>query len=250
MNEKVLAALTDIENRYMDKWGLIGTDWPSGIDGGDSSHKMSHLAIALYLNKMDADAVTSLAVIHKHGLVRHPDPDKWYSNPLTFSRDQFSPRVMAASFLGLVTAGKQYFKAHLKHLLLFAWNIWPSWNEPGPFAKYGTNYKLPDITLFENWGFYIRLFRFWPLYPLLLISDLETVINAIIKRFDSDIDINNTLAAATHATLIMPTGLGRLAVRIMRPVIEAKLKAYWAKERNEPPIDIIWIEGLKRQQLL
>lgn len=243
MNEKVLAALTDIENRYMDKYGLIGTSWPEGIDGGDSSHKMSHLAIALHLNEMDSDAVSALAIIHRYGLVRHPDPNKWYSNPKTFSRDQFSPRVIAASLLGIQSAVTSYFYSHLKRALLFAWNTRPSWNE-------GTQFKMPDITGPENLGFYIRGLRLYLLYPLLFILDLQTLVDAIIKRNDKDIDINNSLAASIHASVVMPTGLGHIAMRIMKPVIETKLKAYWSKDRNEPPIDVIYIEGLKKQGYL
>lgn len=244
MNEKVEAALIDIENVYMDSWGLIGTRWPSGIDGGDTSHKMAHLAIAMHLLHSDMDGIAAMALIHRWGpMVRHPDIFKWYSNPKTFSRDQFSPRVIAASLLGLRSALNDFFSAHLKHFLLFAWNTIPSWNE-------GTKAKMPDITGLENLGFYIRGYRLYLFYPLLFIFDLETLINAIIKRFDSDFDINNGLAAQILAMKIMPTGLGHLAFKIMKPVIVKKLQQYWSKERNEPPIDVLYIEGLRTQGLL
>lgn len=246
MKEKVLAALADIENVYMDEWGLVGTRHPGGIDGGDSSHKMSHLAIGLYLNNMEMDGAATLALMHRHGLIRHPDKSKWYSDPRTFSRDQFSPRVMAGSLLGIRSAVRQYKAEHKKNWFLRAWNTIPSWNE-------GTEKKFPDgadWTGPENYGFYIRGLRQYFRYWFLLVADIQTVIDCTIKRFDSDLDINNSLTAAVMACEIMPTGLGHLAWYILKPVVERKLKAYWHKERNEPPIDVILIEGLKSKGYL
>ena len=252
--------LSRIREKYTDKFGLVVT---SQMDGGDTSHKVSHLTIAQFFSfwsplSTRVQLLRTMAIqVWILGLIRHPDPDKWYSNPKTFSRDQFTPRVIVAALtaqFGDTTILKSYFQSHLRRLLLVAWNTQGSWNEKATFKLFGftiwEDFKCPDFTGPENWGFYIRGFRIWWLYPLLFIFDLETLVNAVIKRFDSDFDINNGLAAQLLAMEVMPTGIGRLSYTIMKPVVEKKLLQYWDKDRYEPPIGELYIEALKARGLL
>jgi hypothetical protein len=185
------------------------------------------------------------------GLRRHPDTTKWYSELNRFSRDQFAPRVILSALLNHTSILKDYFKAHLKHLLLFTWNTRHNWVYPEGHPNYNPNetlkysqWKLPDLTGPEFWGFYIRGFRCKLLYPLLILSDLETLLSAIVKRFDKDPDINNCLAACLLAKKVMPTGLGHLAYLVIKPVLKDKLRKYWTIDHYEPPIGELYIKTL------
>lgn len=236
---------------YIDSYGLITT---IAKDGGDSSHKTAHYALASDNNE---PLINMRRVFLEKGLVRHPDTTKWYSETQRYSRDQFAPQVILSA-LHQDNWLKIFFRKHLSRGLLFTWNTRHNWVYPENDPRYDPNEtlkyepkKMPDITSpFEFWGFYIRGFRLKLLSFWLIASDIETLISAVVKRFDKDCDINNCLAACYLAMRVMPTGIGYIAFKILKPVIRSKLREYWAEEKGEPPIGEYWIKKLELEGYL
>lgn len=225
-------------NRYIDKFGLIVQDVNGNTtgDGGDGTHKTSHLEIALFLNDDPAHpSFEKLIDVQKATpFVRHPDPSKWYSQLDRFSRDQATPYVIALALNKNYKMLFHFFVRHMLHGFLFTWNYVPNWVMPG---DPGYKKKMPDITLFEFFNVYIRGFRLYPLYPLLLLGDLEMLGGAIVKRFSKGNDIANSLANVLLAKEIMPTPLSYLARKILKSIVQPKLDSYFKEENMEPPIN-------------
>src|SRR5690606_36918964 len=135
-----------------------------------------------YLVRVQHSDILYKLWINQGNYCRHPDPSKWYSKSDVMSRDQATPNVIA---MGLTNNRKlllDFFKGHLKRGLLFMTNT--RHNEPS-----NTKAKLPDVTGPEFWGYYIRGFKLWFLWPILLIFDLETLITSLTKLFKkNDLD--------------------------------------------------------------
>jgi hypothetical protein len=223
-------------NRYVDKFGLIVQDVNGNTqgDGGDSCHKTSHLEIALTLmHEPPHPSFEKLKDVQKATpFVRHPDPSKWYSETNRFSRDQATPYVIALALNKSYKMLFHFFIRHMLHGFLFTWNTVPNW-----ISSIGAKKKMPDITFAEFFNIYIRGFRLYPLYPMLLLGDLEMLGGVIIKRFDEDIDVANGLANVLLAQQVMPTPLSYLARKILKPVAQKKLDAYFKEWNMEPPLN-------------
>ncbi len=228
-------------NRYIDNYGLIVQDLNgySKGDGGDAAHKTSHYAIASFLSgKEPHESFKKLIEVQKATpFVRHPDTSKWYSMTNRMSRDQSFPYVIALALLGNFKMLFHFFIRHMLHAFLFTWNTIPNYVMPGD-----TQYKkkLPDLTLFEFFNVYIRGFRLYPLYPLLLLGDLEMLGSCIIKRYDNDKDVCNSVASVLLAKAVMPTPLSYLARKILKPVAQKKLDEYFREDWMEPPINEVY----------
>lgn len=195
---------------YTDKWNMIVT---SEKDGGDSC---AYGCALMYVDIIKAQA----HIIPKDNYLnqlevapgrycRHPDPAKWYSNPDTLSRDQMTPLLVLLGLTKDVPRLKRLFWSHLKRGLLFAWNTRMNGAAPGT-PKYA--WKFPDITGPEIWATWIRSFRLYPLYPLLVAFDVQTLIGAIQDRYfpSTTIQMNQTLLT-DFSTRIMPTPTSLLA---------------------------------------
>jgi len=263
-------------NDYIDKFGMIVT---KEGDGGDSCAHGCAIAYGALRTGTKEKVFINVDALHKAPgrFVRHPDPDKWYSDLDRMSRDQLSPLLALLGLIGTKDSRKvlwQIFKAHAKRLFLFSWNTrrndptpenhgkarYP--DDPGvkqltrkdkfiikyriPFLEitsgyHNYNWKLPDITFMETWATYIRGFRLYPLYPLLLLFDLENFLGSVKYRMSgfkaSDIQMNHVVLTdlATH---IMPT-----PISLLSRYIYGKKYAIWALNRkwggieNEPPVN-------------
>jgi hypothetical protein len=141
--------------------------------------------------------------------VRHPD--QW-NDTKDFSRDQQTPLVVAmGEFKNERERLKRLFRRHSER-----------------FFKY----QNADFASPEHIGFYIRAFRYWPLYPFLFGSDFFMLFNSFILIFkgkDPDNvgdDINHTLAIL-QARISMPTPvsfIARLVYKFLRPKNNGNLK--------------------------
>jgi hypothetical protein len=161
--------------------------------------------------------------------VRHPDTDKWYGRPWRFSRDQ-----LIGLLCGLIArrnrdadvllVGHSLFQKHLLRGFLFAWNRIRNFQyetvgehliKSTPDVKWNSKPKMSDITGPEVWGLWIRFWNWWPLYPLLLIFDLETLVGAILWRWKpkNDITRNHMLIMITQKNC-MPTPASWLALKL------------------------------------
>ena len=200
-------------NNYIDKFGMVVTNQ---MDGGDScAHGLAMHYGAAVLKVVLPPAIESLdeycAKLEKGfgRYVRHPDPTMWYSETNRFSRDQLTPLLLALALTKRRKRLATLFLAHAAHLLLFAWNTRINASLPGT-AAYA--WKLPDITGPDIWAAYIRGFRFWPLYPILVVFDLMNVITAVQNRYWPQNTIQmNAVLMVDFAARVMPTPTALLA---------------------------------------
>lgn len=167
---------------------------------------------------------------------RHPDPTMWYSNPDTLSRDQLTPLLC---LLGLLKSKRRndLFIEHLKHGLFFAWNVRMNAALPNT-SDYA--WKIPDLTGPEIWACWIRAYRFWPLYPLLMFFDIQTLIGGIQYRWFSPSTIQmNQVIVTDFSTRVMPTLTSLLARFVYGKVVSTKaLDANWGESTPfNPPVN-------------
>jgi hypothetical protein len=218
---------------YLDKYDLIVQ---KDGDGGDSAQRIGMWAFGSLFNSQPDEVEfyrqLKAITIGAGEFVRNPDPTKWYSNPLNFSRDQTRALVMAMGVYGFDLA---LFR-NLKNLILnfFRYpNIYPNFTKPGDpsYIK-----KVPDIASPEDLGEYIRAFysagfkSMLLLYPLVLLGDLFKLLGTLISVFYVDRDLTqyddlNSIMSFLQAFKWMPTPLSWLARKIyckFRPVIPNK----------------------------
>lgn len=137
----------------LDSLGLIVA---ADEDGGDTAQRSGFYAIA---NKDDGYYCKAKKLLEPKldgNWVRHPIQ---YPNPKDFSRDQTIPNIIALGLLNYKMSLYRMLKAQLKRFGL---------------------YQNGDIFTPQDIGYYIRAFKFWPLYLFLWFSDLFILINTII----------------------------------------------------------------------
>lgn len=255
--------------RFFDKRKLIVQ--PTDGDGGDSCQRMGfyHAGLVMrakkepmiihkypYSRKEHYEyALIQLQHSSKKGIYcRHPDPEKWYSDFDRLSRDQATPMVIA---MGLYGMKKRLFWFLLKHILRLGFftntkrnGIYKNEDEhtrkaPG-WLKWDYSWKLPDIAGPEFWGFYIRGFRLFPLYPLLFVCDLGTLIGSLIRRFNDDVDVLNHVCASVYAQHIMPTPISWLVSKVnSADELSWKMKTYFRRSKGPSGFATLYKELLK-----
>lgn len=209
------------------KFNLIAQP-PPGYDGGDTAQREGSFALCIaLLHDIDlCNGEELLNVTNRYSKVldllndpnhpgflrRWPDPLYWGGQSDRFSRDQSIPNVIAMGILNRPKL-KKFMINHLKRALMFTTNTRNNWAQPGT-PDYA--WKLPDLTMLGFWSLYIRAFRCWALYPLLLVFDLDFVVGSIIKVLsyskdpsnNDDINHINCLLQAEHD---LPTPWSKLA---------------------------------------
>jgi hypothetical protein len=186
------------------------------------------------------------------GLIRRfANAPYWGSDSDRLSRDQATPNVIA---MGLASREhlRKFFWAHLKHgwllitnntrrngataenhgekwyefaeplkwhhRLVLKWRI-PILDVPKGYRNY--NWKLPDLTVLDFHGLYLRAFGYKVAWPLLLITDLALLGGSYSKVYsygkdaESSDDLNH-LVSMYQAKMVMPTPLSWLAFRVYR----------------------------------
>ena len=229
----------DLVQPAIDSFGLIAQLPSNGRDGGDTAQREGMFAIAVaYLYKLKkTDPLEYAELKHRYeynlerldcgpgNILRHIDPTMWYSDSDRMSRDQWTPNVIAMGMLDLKPELKRMFFGHLKRALLFTTNTrrnhcYPD-NHPKHMSDQDYSWKMPDITILSSWGYYIRGFRVWPLYPLLLITDLDLLVNSLIwiykfAKAPEDTDILNHTNSLLQARWSMPTPISWIARKILK----------------------------------
>lgn len=238
----------------IDQYGMI----ISGSDGGDSCHRMYTAFIRLRLqylvgaiksvpapfDNIADPAKTQLELEpHQDGIyIRNPDPEKWYSDPRNFSRDQMVPAMCYHTLMTnsiakpLANQARRYQARLLKACLkryMFAQNTYPNWIDVKDYND--KNKKTPDFLNFELWGIFARAFiktRWAPLaLPFIVLGDTFLIFSALFKCFapinedgtlkfrlpgPNDVDddnMNNTLMITQY---VFPTPLSWLARKIYK----------------------------------
>jgi hypothetical protein len=194
-------------------------------------------------------------------LRRHPDATKWYHDTNRMSRDQWVPNIVS---LGIVERSLLW-KMALKHMLrlgLLTTNTRENGavrdNNPSMSLwqrmKYAVGlynpgiptyaWKLPDITDPSIWGAIIRGLNLKILWPLLLLSDLILVGNALMMLYGSPTDDQNTYQMLLlQSNYILSTPVSKLALWIYKktnPI--SALNAYFAPANNGPAMNQVYQE--------
>ena len=245
---------------------------PPGYDPGDTAQREGMYATGIHLlhrlgkcsdeeyefTKVRYEEVLSrLSDPFNEGFLRrYPDPAYWGGQSDRFSRDQAIPNVVAMGFMNRQRLSR-FFWGHLKSRgLLFMTNTRDNWAwQPGhpEYDPQKYKWKLPDVTLFSFWALYVRAFRNYALYPLLLFLDLEMLGSVLIKCFwygkdKSKNDDLNLQIEMLQSMAVMPTPVSKLAVwayRKFRPypnnslgatnVAQACLNAYFRNPNHPGP---------------
>jgi hypothetical protein len=218
---------------YIDAYAVIVQ---KDMDGGDSLHREGMYAFGKKLrydnfeNKVLVQDSSSLRrpasedIIERFEVspgvyVRHPDPNKWYSNPDTTSRDQIMPIIA-------------YCAAYEDYPRL--WRLFTAVAQRGMFAQNTIRIgngeidkKIPDPMIL-NFAQFIRAGGWWtaPLYPLLFVFDSIELIGTVFVamplhfqddhliprlRTGNDVDDNNVVIQHLLAAHYKPTPISELS---------------------------------------
>lgn len=215
------------ERMKTDKLGLPLTN---GEDGGDSACIAGNLLVTGF-------QVPIQYYLMGEEPVRHPDQNKWYGRPGRFSRDQ-----LVGMLCGMAIdqrnqwARLALFRMHQQRGFCLAWNkirnhVYETYEEhrvkSTPDVAWNIEPKMPDICGPEVWALWIRVWRAWYLYPLLLILDLENFVGALHWRWFRDDNVARNHLLTTHVgRKVMPTPWSWLSYRLTP---WADLKARWKK---------------------
>lgn len=256
---------------YIDSHKLLGKSWhATGKDsGGDSAQRMGMYHSGIYfLNLLQIDVPSeyidgpgafedsiSRLFSPKGYWRRHSDENRWYGSWDRMSRDQITSILVC---LGLNKKWSVLARTFFRHLffrgLLFMTNTRRNGStaqnngeeySPGKFRDY--SWKLPDLTLFENWSLYIRClpkpFGFLG-YLVLLLADLQTLVGGLIRNKNDDKDVLNHCIISVNATVNYPTPIIYLANRLTNwDLMAEKMERYF--DPTEPPLHKIWIPLIK-----
>lgn len=238
--------------------GIVGQPkqgYPDGIEGGDSLNWQGHYYfLRNFPNKrlLAAAYVADFESPRFPGLyVRHPNPKATKHGFGAYcegnfrgceSRDQMTGKLCFLSLVGPSKALLRTFKQHLCRGLLFANNTIRNGEDPRNHRP-----KLPDLTGPDIWSLYIRGFRLWPLYPLLIIFDLHLFLTAVLQNFKKDPDIISHVIKVLTAQTILPTPLGWLAAKVLsQEHVLTKLLKYWGGFRQQPGMYQLYVPWIKK----
>lgn len=213
-------------NAFVDKHGHIAQG-PPHRDGGDSFSFAGQVMVAFYARHHfkktgDAEYIYQREQYLKrldklrygYGIyLRHNVEPEWATKPDRMSRDQMTANIAAMGFL------EQNSKLWVMLLFLifrlgFATNTRAN-------GKLKAPWKLPDFCGPKILGMFIRALKLYPLYPLLLLTDLHMLIDSIVqiigaKKNPEDTNETNHIVSLLQSTITMPTLISYLARKIYR----------------------------------
>ncbi len=201
-------------------------------DGGDSLQREGMYAFGKWLvlanggqptifeipERQNASKIINKFEVSPGIYVRHPDPQRWYSDPDTTSRDQLVPLIAYCGAYRDYPRLWRFFKAVVKRGF-FSQNI----QRAGDVPK---KWKTPD-TFLGHLGLFIRAGGAYtdPLYPLLFVTDTIDFIGTLLQHFPlhftlsskrfrmkemRDVDDNNAIIAHLMAAHFKPTPISEL----------------------------------------
>jgi hypothetical protein len=185
----------DVHNLiHFDAHGLIVQ---ANGDGGDTAQRTGMLFFQYRDEEAFVNALDQLEIAP--GIyVRHPYQAGFRNDPNRFSRDQQRALVIAMGSYRMDDRLWRLAKAHL--------------------ARFG-KYQNLDYLGPSHLGEYLRAFRAWPVYPLLLITDVGLVVSSIdiaLTKDKDNVDDNNHVMALVQASQTMPTPISWLATRLYK----------------------------------
>lgn len=163
------------EAMNLDSNGLIvQLDGDQGDTAGREGDYWFFVGLNKYYSSRNFKDVLFMLQVNPGEFVRNPIH---YNDPNDFSRDQTVPLILAMGEM------KEY------NILKLVF-----WKQVRNFFRYQNG----DIGLPGDFGYYIRAFRWGWLYPVLLVSDFQLLVNSVIRVIkgsdtDTSDDINHTL---------------------------------------------------------
>lgn len=245
---------------YVDSYALIVQQ---DGDGGDTLQREGMYAFGKWLRYNSADNTVYINAIPerrdtakifdklevKPGIyVRHPDPNKWYSNPKTTSRDQMIPVLAYCAAYEDYPRLWRLFKATAQRGM-FSQNI----KRAGAGHK---EFKVPD-TFLGHLSLFIRAGGYWtaPFYPLLFLTDSVSLVGSILhlipihweqtnKRFRfkeaRDVDDNNAIIYHLMSAKFKPTPISWLNRQLYALTRQANNGNYLLGEDNHVMGALVW----------
>jgi hypothetical protein len=266
-------------NGNIDSFGVITQNAQDNWDGGDTTQREGMFLCAMWYhlqanrvtqNDFEWSAVRYLRIIDRlnygngRSLRRHPDPSKWYHDPNRMSRDQLTSNICA---LGYVDQNllKQIMLKNLLRMGLFATNTrengatqanstpMTTWQYVQYFLGWRPSYpvwgwSLPDLTDPSIWGAYIRGLNWRVLWPLLLLTDLVNLVNALIILYETKQGTATDDQLSQQMLLLqsvyrMPTPVSKLAMRLYKKTNPMNsLNEYFAPANDGPAMNEIYQE--------
>lgn len=202
---------------HVDEHGLLTTrNWNTNagilkFEGGDTAHREGMYILGLHLTGQSQDmqgrslfqrmkmVIEKLRHPQKKGIWRrHPDESRWYGFWDRMSRDQLIPTVCALSVTGFDNYIDELFLSLFKRFSTT--NYWRhNGTYPPDHPRYdaewekSSGHKWTDKKPFGDicgpsfWALFWRHkinkrgWRYWWSYPLILLGDIETLVNSVIK---------------------------------------------------------------------
>lgn len=211
---------------FVDSYGTFDTPTHKG---GDSLHRVGMFWALIGMGGADKMAKylagpmptfkdqIKLHKVHQGNYVRHPNKEWDASDFDRFSRDQMKPLIVALGYWDRAEL-KDLAIGHLKRGFLFMTNTRQNGANKHSHGTNGYDYswRMPDITGPDVWALFIRAFRAWWLYPLLLVFDLYLVFTAIKWRWSPKHNIAmNSCLCIMYAKAALPTPWSWLATKIV-----------------------------------
>jgi len=210
---------------YYDNNGLIvQRDGDGGDTAGREGDYFFHLGLTGYVYT-DFDRVLEALQVSPGVFIRNP---VHYNDPKDFSRDQTVPLILAMGEMGRTKVLKLLLKKQIKN-----------------YFRYQNN----DIGAFSDVGYYIRAFKAWYLYPVLVLTDLQLIGESIIRCIqgknpvDTSDDINHTLALLQSQNRFPTVGsyIARKIYKLFRPGgIQAAWDRYFSPESGANPFNDLY----------
>ena len=183
-----------------DQWNFIVQ--ASDGDGGDTAQREGMYAFALppgALTTLRFNYQSNLLEVAPATWVRHPYQPEFRSDPAHMSRDQHDPLIAAWGHHKLRKPLKRSLRGHIKR-----------------FGRYqNKDWANPNTV-----SLYVRAFRAWYMWPLLLLTDFGLIISSIdkiIKSRDPNVsDDNNHIIRLLQAQRYLPTPVSWLARKIYK----------------------------------
>lgn len=173
-------------------------------DGGDTAGREGDYWFFVGVNKYFCSRnfkdVLFMLQVNAGEFVRNP---VHYNDPKDFSRDQTVPLILAMGEMKEYNILKLVFWKQVKRFGAYQ-NFSVKWSKelPDNDERYkkilGRIWVKGDIGSPEDFGYYIRAFRWGWLYPVLLVSDIQLLMNSFIRVIrgsdtNTSDDINHTL---------------------------------------------------------
>ena len=270
----------DLMQPNIDSFGVIAQGPGDNRDGGDTTQREGMFMCAMQYHlkagriaQADFDQmaarykgiIDNLTYGFGWSLRRHPDKNKWYYESNCMSRDQMTPNLVALGFCHKMLLFKMLI-CNAARGMLFTTNtrqngaypkdqptmsLWQRIKfavglyDPGISCYY---WKLPDFTDFSIWGLYIRGLNLFPLWPLLVLLDIEMALSATFtwyntKKGTASNDQLTEQMILLQANYRLPTPVSKLAMWIYKKTNPMNsLNAYFAPAGNGPALNQVYQE--------